>query len=46
MQNFSIILNIIFEKIETVTPDVINPYKEKAAEIMKDIDPDINYFLG
>jgi predicted nucleic acid-binding protein len=43
---FQYLLNIIFEKIEIVTPDVINPYKEKAAEIMKDIDPSDTPFIA
>jgi len=35
---FQYILDRIFDKIEIVEPEIIKPYKEKAIELMKDID--------
>ena len=35
---FQYLLDRIFDTIEIVEPEVIRPYKEKAIELMKDID--------
>lgn len=45
-ETFQYLMDKIFERIEVVSPEVINPYREKAVEVMMSIDPDDAPFIA
>jgi len=45
-ETFRYLMDKILERIEVVSPEIINPYREKAIEVMKSIDPDDAPFIA
>jgi predicted nucleic acid-binding protein len=45
-ETFQYLMDKIFERIEVVSPEIINPYRERAIEAMKNIDPDDAPFIA
>jgi predicted nucleic acid-binding protein len=45
-KEFELLLHILLRKVRIIPTDVLFPYKKKAYEIVKDIDPDDTLFIA